>query len=226
MFGKWESTTKKCNYGSKINIAHTKLDGGLSKEEIGRAGDAVEKSRNILITAVTLTGGAWTPEMNAAAAKCFLTGSAGPSEAQKKEICRVLTMTKTGACGSTTIKVGSSADANGYVNLHKDMMHKVFMSSKVKSLQSGKTEYVGRAHVDRAYITNDTAENRKRAILTFIHESTHRYAGTVDYDDQGYISATTYLAGNGIRFREPGLDTEKALTNADSYAVFAMEIAG
>lgn len=224
MFGKWSSTTKTCNHGSKIHIAHTKLSGSLSSDELNRAGDAVAKSREMLINAVSLTGGAWNAKMNAAAASCFLTGPGGPSQKQKEEICRVLTMTKTGACGSTTIKVGSSADANGYVNVHQDMMHKLFMSHKVKSLKDGATQYIGRAHVDREYITNDSAENRKRAILTFIHEATHRYAGTVDYDDQGYISATTYLAGNGIRFRETGLDTAQALTNADSYAVFAMEI--
>lgn len=224
MFGKWESTARKIN-GKSVNIAHTKLTGALSDQQISDAAAVVDASRTMVSNAVTLTEGAvWSDKLKAAAAACFLTDAGGPSEEERKAINKVLGMTKSGISGSTTIKVGSSADANGYVNLHRDWKHKLFLSHKVKSLQSGKSEYIGRAHVDRSYIENFSQENRARAIITFIHESTHRYAGTVDFDDMGYVSATTYLGNGTIRFREPGLTKANALINADSYAIFTYHI--
>ncbi|PZN92803.1 MAG: hypothetical protein DCF31_14830 [Alphaproteobacteria bacterium] len=225
MFGKWDSTSRKIN-GKSVNIAHTKLSGPLSDSAIGNAGAVVDASRTMLQTAISATSADnWSDAAKAAAAKLFLTDASGPSDAERKAINKVLRMTKDGLGGTATIKVGSSADANGYVNLHKDWKHKIFLSNKVKSLGSGKNEYVGRQHVDRSYFEDFNAENRTRAILTYIHESTHRYAGTVDFDDQGYVSATTYIGNGSIRFREPGISKAQALVNADSYAVFVCEIA-
>jgi hypothetical protein len=223
MFGKWSSTTKVINGGNKVNIAHTKLSGALSKGEQTTAAEVVNTARAYVNNAANLVNAAtWSDATKAAAAACFLTPADGPNGATKTLIKKVLTMTKTGISGQTTIKVGSSADANGYVNLHRDLLHK-FTSNKVTNLQTNKSEYVGSAHVDRAYIDSGT-ENRPRAILTFIHEATHRYAGTVDFDDKGYISATNYFAGNGIMFREPGLTAAEASINADSYAVFIYQL--
>ena len=223
MFGKWSTTTKKISGGSSVTIAHTKLNGALSGTEMTTAAEVVATARTYVANAKRLASAAtWSDATKAAATKCFLTPAGGPDEKTRLLIIKVLTMTSAGIAGNTTIKVGSSADANGYVNLHKDFLHK-FTSNKVTDLKSNKSTYIGDAHVDRAYIASGT-ENRPRAILTFIHEATHRYAGTVDFDDKGYISATNYFAGNGIMFREPGLTAAQAAINADSYAVFTYEL--
>ncbi len=223
MFGKWSSTTKIINGGNKVNIAHTKLSGALSKSEQTTAAEVVATSRAYVANAANLVRAAeWSDAAKAAAAACFLTPAGGPDNATKTLIQKVLTMTNAGIAGQTTIKVGSSVGANGYVNIHKDLLHK-FTSKKVTNLQTNKSEYIGGAHVDRAYI-DKTTEDRPRAILTFIHEATHRYAGTVDFDDKGYISATNYFAGNGIMFRQPGLTAAEAVINADSYAVFIYQL--
>jgi hypothetical protein len=131
---------------------------------------------------------------------------------------------------SQDVEVGSTTDANGYVNIHNDFMHRMFSSNKVTNLQTGKTRYLGAAHIDRDYVVNPTQNNGfQRGVLTFIHEASHRYAGTVDYGDEGYISATQFFAGNGIHFRDENGDGSckitkaQLLTNADSYAVFIYE---
>ena len=223
MFGKWSSATKKISGGSSVNIAHTKLNGALSGSEQQTAAEVVATARTYVANAKRLASApTWSSATNAASASCFLTPPGGPDANTRLLIIKVLTMTSAGIAGKTTIKVGSSADANGYVNVHNDFLHRI-TSNKVTNLQTNKKNYVGDAHVDRAYITSGS-EDRPRAILTFIHEATHRYAGTVDFDDKGYISATNYFAGNGIMFREPGLTPAEAAINADSYAVFTYQL--
>jgi hypothetical protein len=70
----------------------------------------------------------------------------------------------------------------------------------------------GDIHVTRDYIMN----NRYQAVRTFIHEATHRFANTDDFDEQGYMEA------DGSDFREPGITAAQCLRNADSYAYFCM----
>ncbi|WP_353228421.1 hypothetical protein [Novosphingobium sp.] len=232
MFGKWSETSKSINSGKSVNIAHIKLDGGLTGEQLTTAAGVVERARELVSLAKVKIGGNWDSAMKAAGAKCFSLAPGGPGNADLEMMGLVLRKTNSGISGTTTIKVGSSPDANGYVNVHNDFMHKVFSSHAVKNLKTGKKEYIGGAHIDREYIVNPTQNNGfQRGVLTFIHEATHRYAGTVDYDDEGYISATQFFGGGGIHFRDENPDGSckltktQLLTNADSYAVFIYEIA-
>lgn len=72
----------------------------------------------------------------------------------------------------------------------------------------------GDIHVTRDYIMN----NRFQAVRTLIHEASHRFAQTDDFDEQGYMEA------DGSDFREPGITAEQCLRNADSYAYFCMAV--
>ena len=74
---------------------------------------------------------------------------------------------------------------------------------------SGQTLSAGDIHIDQ-----DSLDDTELSIITFIHEATHKYAGTDDYDDRGY------LENDGLDFLEPGLTKTEALNNADSYAWF------
>lgn len=72
----------------------------------------------------------------------------------------------------------------------------------------------GDIHVSRDYILN----NRFQAVRTFIHEASHRFANTDDFDEKGYMEA------DGSDFREPGITAAQCLKNADSYAYFCMAL--
>jgi len=164
MFGKWSSTTKKINGSSSIVIAHTKLAGKPSDTELQGAQDVVQTARNWVSAALTLTAATdWSDTLKAAAASCFLTDAGGPTADQRQEINRVLQMTKSGICGSVEIKIGSPS-ANGYVNVHGfGKKQYKFGGRRVKNLQTGKTERIGRAHVDRDFVTNDKPRDCSRS---------------------------------------------------------------
>jgi hypothetical protein len=61
--------------------------------------------------------------------------------------------------------------------------------------------------------------NENQAIRYLIHEATHAFARTNDYADRGYIN-------NDGEFRQPGLNSEEAILNADSYACFVVGCVG
>jgi hypothetical protein len=67
----------------------------------------------------------------------------------------------------------------------------------------------GDIHIHRKFIGDDWGN----AVLTYIHEASHKFAGTKDHGKQGYIN------GKG-EYKEPGLTSLQASVNADSYAWF------
>lgn len=81
-------------------------------------------------------------------------------------------------------------------------------------VRNGANNTKGDIHVTRNYIMN----NRFQAVRVFIHEATHRFASTADFDEQGYMHA------DGSDFREPGITPDQCLNNADSYAYFCMAV--
>ena len=87
-------------------------------------------------------------------------------------------------------------------------------------MQTGKGESIGHIHISRDKVQNSPAY----AMVTYIHEATHRYAGTVDYGDKGYFFLTDYITTGNVQWRDPGLTAAEALTNADSYALFVAEV--
>ena len=56
------------------------------------------------------------------------------------------------------------------------------------------------------------------AAITLIHEATHKFANTDDFDNKGYFK------DDGSDFRAPGLTWQQALKNADSYAFFVYKV--
>lgn len=81
-------------------------------------------------------------------------------------------------------------------------------------VRNGSDGSKGAIHVTRDYIMN----NRFQAVRVFIHEATHRFANTADFDEQGYMYA------DGSDFREDGIKADQCLNNADSYAYFCMAL--
>ena len=69
-------------------------------------------------------------------------------------------------------------------------------------------------HIDK----RDMLRNADLGVITLIHEATHKYANTLDYDDaDDRIADFSY-------WLKPGLTTEQALNNAESYALFACRV--
>lgn len=157
------------------------------------------------------------------AARYFLTDEqAGPSKKDLARIWTVLRATLVGLSGDLTLKVGAEIEDGdpstmGYVMRWKGEATKAH-HSYVPSLQARKfpwqkpTSYVRGA----IHITTDTVIG-SLGLVTLIHEATHKYAGTVDYcyfdDDDGMTPTSKFT------------NKDKALTNADSFAYFAVKVA-
>jgi hypothetical protein len=69
---------------------------------------------------------------------------------------------------------------------------------------------MGEIHLDKNTVRTDMT----MAVITYIHEATHRFSNTNDYADRGYFKS------DGSSYIQPGLTWQQALNNADSYAYF------
>jgi hypothetical protein len=66
-----------------------------------------------------------------------------------------------------------------------------------------------------------------RAARTLIHEVSHKYAGTADFGERGYVSEQTWdfrVGGQDRGADERPLEKSEALRNADSYAWFVFMV--
>ena len=135
----------------------------------------------------------------------------GPTEEQCERILNILQLTYHGLNSDVTLKLG--ADGNhGYVRPHR------VPAGTPGSIMDGDgihwTNEGHAIHIDK----RDMLRNADLGVITLIHEATHKYANTLDYDDaDDRIADFSY-------WLEPGLTTEQALNNAESYALFAFRV--
>ena len=141
----------------------------------------------------------------------FKTGTT-PSQQDVQAILKRLELVMNGINSKINVKIAPDDSAYGYVGVKggaSGILRGVFSRRHNLVKISGQKLSAGDIHIDQ-----DTLDDTELSIITFIHEATHKYAGTDDYDDRGY------LENDGLDFQEPGLTKTEALNNADSYAWF------
>jgi hypothetical protein len=207
---KWNRVVKLIGSGQSVNIAHTKVSPGLSKSEIDTVGDIIQNSKKWLYLAWIQTA-SWTTLADTAAQKAFLSDDVSPGS--RKVIQTAIVQTFNGVNTAHDVKLTEDNHGKGgnYVNIKNNNK-----GNSVINMETGEPRVIGQIHVSRAKVQN----RADYAMFTYIHEATHRYAGTVDYGDSGYIWLTKYLDSGEIGFRAPGMTPTQALNNADSYALF------
>ena len=147
-------------------------------------------------------------------ARYFKCAPGGPDQNDVNTVLKKLELVMNGINTKINLKVAADDDAYGYVGFRggiKGVMRGVF-SKRHNNIgtRGGKMVSRGDIHLDR-----DVLDDEGLAIITFIHEATHKYASTADHG--GYSG---YLANDGVAFEAPGLTRTQALNNADSYAWF------
>lgn len=157
------------------------------------------------------------------AAHYFLTPINGIPDGSLNTIKTVITKTRTGLAGDVVLKTGkvlsgekddstrgqvlrasvSQADFDAHTLTHPDRGYQTF----VQSLDPSDTKHYrrGAMHVTSGRLAD------MWGVKTFIHEATHKYAGTIDY---------RYIKDDGSTPRGEFSDASKAQINADSYAWF------
>ena len=136
----------------------------------------------------------------------------GPTEEQCERILNILQLTYHGLNSDVTLKLG--ADGNhGYVR-----QHQVPAGTPGSIVDGDGTHWTADVHAIHI-IKRDMLRNADLGVITLIHEATHKYAGTLDYDDADDRTADYFSY-----WLDPGLTTEQALNNAQSYALFAFRV--
>ena len=108
------------------------------------------------------------------------------------------------------IKIRNDDDAYGYVNLSYGGRRHLTNGVVFYDDEGDAIHRMGEIHIDKATVRNDMT----MAVITYIHEATHRFVNTDDHGDQGYFRS------DGSDYSQPGLSWQQALRNADSYAYF------
>ena len=211
---KWTKTSSVIpnQGGGKVRIKTKLGEMGLTELEQEQVGHTVGTAREILQTVISQLN--WPsnldPRLKAHMALYFKTANAGPTWTQMIAIKRKLVLTMNGISSKVNVKVAPD-EAYGYVGFKKGVkgvMRGLFSSRHNLGTRNGELVSRGDIHIDRDVLGGELA------VITFIHEATHKYADTVDHGDSGYVD------NSGSDFDAPGLTTAQALNNADSYAWF------
>jgi len=155
-----------------------------------------------------------TDAVKKAAHRYFLTDSLYIAKTDLEYIKRVYVLTIDGLAGDVTIKTGATVgsgndDSNGEVNASPNLNLVKPYHNLVVDRDDGQMSKWGAIKVDGARLLSALG------VKTFIHEATHKYAGTTDY---------CYFNDDGVTPRSTFDDKAKALDNADSYAWFAYTV--
>ncbi len=199
----------------KVRIKTKQGELGLSNLEKQAAAGVVSGARTVLqavIAWLSWPSGDAKVRRNRYMARYFLCDSARPDMGDVNTVLKTHELVTNGINTNFNLKVALDDDAHGYVGFRtgfKGVMRGVFSSRHNLGKRNGKTVSRGDIHLDR-----DALDDRGLAIITLIHEASHKYASTADFGDSGY------LEDDGVDFEAAGLTNAQALRNADSYAWF------
>lgn len=201
-------------HGKKVRIKTERGEQGLTNLESEQVAGVVTESRRILQQVIAWV--AW-PASNrdrlfSHFGRYFL--NPNPTTDDRNKCIIVLEKTMNGINAKFNLKVKEQDDAYGYVGFEtglKGVLRGVFSPRHNLGTRRGKIVSRGDIHIRRDLLA---ADQFGLAVITFIHEATHKYASTVDHGDSGYID------NDGLTYDAPGLTAAQALNNADSYAWF------
>ncbi|MBV8399742.1 MAG: hypothetical protein JOZ17_13525 [Acetobacteraceae bacterium] len=160
----------------------------------------------------------------------FLVDEDGPSTTEYEVIKTTVDLIASGLANPGCIKVAKSLGStgrgvtSGFVGKKLDSArknhenyHTPANTYSINGNQTTDKKTIGAIHLRYDQIG---LEDRADGIETILHEASHKFAGTHDYDDYGYFGPY------GLAPRDPDHFTSKdaALHNADSYAWFIVKV--
>ncbi|WP_237213784.1 hypothetical protein [Falsiroseomonas oryziterrae] len=222
-----QSELKKVG-GKNLNVMiRNGTDAGIANtaQDVLQASRAYLRRANAAIYAGTLSA----PTLKLAN-RYFLTPLYGITPADLAIIRTVITKTRTGLDGDVTLKTGSllkgdeagtlgsvafkdkdDFSAADFTNQVKSKSYQTWVPTMNPNVAPGdRQRRRGAIHVKAG-----TLQDKKMGPVTFIHEATHKFAGTWDY---------CYFEDDGVTPEDVFDDKASALGNADSYAWFIYSI--
>jgi len=191
--------------GVKINVRQ--VLGSGDKEIRERVKRIATTAQGWLGAAVPELRSNMPPAIAAVYQTCF---NHAPDPAAVSTAKAVLSTTSSSLREPHGIKVRNDDDAYGYVNLSYGGRRHLTNGTAFYDQDGDAIHRMGEIHIDKQTIRTDMT----MAVITYLHEATHRFANTDDHGDQGYFKS------DGSSYIQPGLTWQQALRNADSYAYF------
>jgi hypothetical protein len=191
--------------GVKINVKQVFGSGESDiRERVKRIASTAQRW---LDTAIPELHHNMAPKVAAVFTECF---KCAPDPGSITTAKSVLTTVSNSLKKAHGVKVRNDDDAYGYVNIAFGGRKHLTNGMVFHDSDGDAITRMGEIHVDKMTIRS----NMTMAVITYIHEATHRFSNTDDYGDQGYFKS------DGSDFVAPGLTWQQALNNADSYAYF------
>jgi hypothetical protein len=197
----WHDTSAKVG-NIKVKLAHRELF--FDKTVKDASVETIAKAMKTVDLSITFLGEA-KPKIKGAVRKYFKADDG----ATIRSIIAKLELVKGGFSSGKLVMKTDNSSSERLQSLGVDAGDVQYIEGYVRNASNGGK---GQIHVSRDYVMN----NRYQAVRTFIHEATHKFANTDDFDEQGYIFA------DGSDFRQPGITAAQCLNNADSYAYLCM----
>lgn len=211
--------------GKTLNVMYrTGTDAGIANV----AQEVLQISRAYLrrANAIVGTGGMMPQKVLQEAHRYFLTPLYSIAAEDLAIIRTVITKTRTGLDGDVTLKTGSTLSGSGAGTLgkvafkDKDDFSAQDFANQVKSksyhtwtptMNASVADDYKQRRRGAMHVKSSTLQDKVLGPVTFIHEATHKFAGTWDY---------CYFNNDGTKPESTFDDKESALGNADSYAYF------
>ena len=191
---------------------HVKMVLGQGSEDIvQRTGRIVQTAQGWLSAVLPEVHSQMKGDVAAAFQACFVNA---PDPAAVSTVSSVLTTVNNCIRKEHGIKIRNDDDAYGYVNISFTGRKHLTNGMVFHDEDGDVITRVGEIHIDKATVRTDM----KMAVITYIHEATHKFVNTDDYGDQGYFKS------DGSTFCAPGINWQQALNNADSYAYFVLKV--
>jgi len=206
------SVVKRAYVGKSVNANGVKIKvkqvlGFGDREMRDRVKRVVQTAQGWLGATLPEVKSNMSPAVAAAYQSCF---KAPPSSAAVNTVKAVLSTTAGSLRHPHGIKIREDDDAYGYVNLRYSGRKHLTNGTIFYDSDGDRIHSMGEIHIDKATLRSDMT----MAVITYIHEATHRFANTDDHGDSGYFKS------DGSDYGAPGLNWQQALNNADSYAYF------
>jgi hypothetical protein len=197
----WFGSDSKTSFG-KVRLKHRELF--FSREAERNSIETVEKAYSAVrqTIALRMSGGTKAKQKLDQAMQTYFKCD------NTLKVMATLELVQNGMKGGYSLKTSNTSFSRS-VNFFGDKPDEVDLT---EGYVRGRN--IGDIHVTRDYIMT----NRFQAVRTLIHEASHKFADTVDFDEMGYIE------DDGSDFREQGITAEQCLRNADSYAYFCMAL--
>jgi hypothetical protein len=196
--------------GQTVQLRHKGL--WLSKSNNKAITRQIMRARGMLSATIAAIYNGLDSTARGYAATYFLTPPTGPDGGQRAQIMSILEQTYHGLSNDITLKLGGDGD-HGFV-----MRHAVPIGTPGSAVNPADgfawTRVEHTIHVSKKTLLN----NPDLAVISLIHEGSHKFANTWDHGDKGYREE------DDSDWELPGLTMAEALVNADSYGYFAFRV--